>query len=211
MVSEPVCVLEIDCKTATAEEVEHVDTTFKLRVNNPPGRPLDADGTVPIHGFAAWFDVMFAGPQGLAGPTVTLSTAPAIDKDVPGACRATAHGLQSANGAMTPFSSRVGLMCCIVVRAYCIAGPWTPPEALSLGGLGLTDVNPVTHWKQTVWFNGGKVAVRGMHCVGGGALLWTQLLWTQLLWTLVCPRRCRTVVKWKELSRCTRMRTIDAR
>jgi hypothetical protein len=38
----------------------------------------------PIRGFAAWFNVSFAGKAGLVGPVVTLSTAPADDKLVPG-------------------------------------------------------------------------------------------------------------------------------
>ena len=72
-------------------------------------------GTVPVYGFCSWFDVMFTGKDGLAGKTVTLSTAPAVDKPVPGTDD-------------------------------------TPREGSTQTPTGLADVNPVTHWKQTMWF-----------------------------------------------------------
>ena len=96
--------------------VEHVDTTFKLQINGPAATE---SGIVPVYGFCSWFDVMFTGKDGLAGHTVTLSTAPAIDKPVPGL-----DAEQREGSTQTP--------------------------------TGLKDVNPVTHWKQTLWFTGEK-------------------------------------------------------
>jgi hypothetical protein len=107
---------DIDCKTATVEMVEHVDTTFKLTIDGPAAT---ASGAVPVYGFCSWFDVMFTGKAGLAGHTVTLSTAPAIDKPVPGV-----DAEQREGSTQTP--------------------------------TGLTEVNPVTHWKQTLWFTGER-------------------------------------------------------
>ena len=82
-VSKAVCVLNIDCKTATPEEVEQVDSAFVLKISSPDGM-VGAGDKVPVHGFAAWFDCMFTGHSGLDGPTITLSTAPAVDKPIPG-------------------------------------------------------------------------------------------------------------------------------
>jgi hypothetical protein len=94
--------------------VEHVDTAFKIQIDGSAGTE---SGVVPVYGFCSWFDVMFTGKAGLAGHTVTLSTAPAIDKIVPGV-----DAEQREGSTQTP--------------------------------TGLKDVNPVTHWKQTLWFTG---------------------------------------------------------
>ena len=52
-----------------------------MKIDGPAG--MDG-GTVPVYGFCSWFDVLFTGKDGLAGNTVTLSTAPAVDKPVAG-------------------------------------------------------------------------------------------------------------------------------
>jgi type I protein arginine methyltransferase len=200
-VSAPVCVLDIDCKTATADEVEHVDSAFKLNIAAPAGQLPGPGGTVPVHGFASWFDCMFTGHGGLAGPaTVTLSTAPAVDKPVP--------------------------------------GPWAPPEPLKLGGMGLTDVNPVTHWKQ-VRSRQTSIPAREWHASGGtGFCLGCQPAVLSavcvFLFCVGCPdlvddarcaclpacRRCGfamrcwrslTAARWRGRSRCTRTSTTGAR
>ena len=66
--AKPVVILDIDCKTATADMVEHVDTDFAMTMESCAQQ--SAAGAVPVYGFCAWFDVMFTGPAGLAGKTV---------------------------------------------------------------------------------------------------------------------------------------------
>ena len=60
-----------------------MDSAFVLKISSPDGM-VGAGDKVPVHGFAAWFDCMFTGHSGLDGPTITLSTAPAVDKPIPG-------------------------------------------------------------------------------------------------------------------------------
>ena len=116
------------------EEVEHVDTTFKLKIEGPAS--MDG-GAVPVYGFCSWFDVMFTGKDGLAGKTVTLSTAPAVDKPVPGV-----DAEQREGATQTP--------------------------------TGLSDVNPVTHWKQTMWFTGGRRIYAPIYAQRGAAPNWIR-------------------------------------
>ena len=66
--AKPVVILDIDCKTATADMVEHVDTDFAMTMEGCAQQ--SAAGAVPVYGFCSWFDVMFTGPAGLAGKTV---------------------------------------------------------------------------------------------------------------------------------------------
>ena len=66
--AKPVVILDIDCKTATADMVEHVDTDFAMTMEGCAQQT--AAGAVPVYGFCSWFDVMFTGPAGLAGKTV---------------------------------------------------------------------------------------------------------------------------------------------
>jgi hypothetical protein len=62
-ISPPVVVLHIDCKNATVEQVEHVDTTIQMPINAGAAEAA-------LHGFVGWFDVTFTGPAGLAGHQV---------------------------------------------------------------------------------------------------------------------------------------------
>ena len=76
--AKPVVILDIDCKTATADMVEHVDTDFAMTMESCAQQT--AAGAVPVYGFCSWFDVMFTGPAGLAGKTVRSPFSSAVVK-----------------------------------------------------------------------------------------------------------------------------------
>ncbi|KAM0944872.1 putative methyltransferase [Dioscorea sansibarensis] len=71
VIGTPAIIKEIDCLTATIDEIRELHVKFSLRINLDRTR---------LSGFAGWFDVHFRGsPRNPAKNEVELTTAPSED------------------------------------------------------------------------------------------------------------------------------------
>eukprot|EP00271_Cylindrocystis_brebissonii_P008517 TRINITY_DN22898_c0_g1_i2.p1 TRINITY_DN22898_c0_g1~~TRINITY_DN22898_c0_g1_i2.p1 ORF type:complete len:206 (-),score=35.20 TRINITY_DN22898_c0_g1_i2:561-1178(-) len=71
VIGQPAIVKELDCKTASIEEIENIRANISM--------PMFKDAS-RISGFGGWFDVQFRGCKGDLAPfPVELTTAPSAD------------------------------------------------------------------------------------------------------------------------------------